>query len=255
MGAGVQVLACSSGSKIRTTDAPRRPGPGRSRGPRATPRTGPRSGSSTSASSGENASAFSTSSSRIRSPAVRFSVVITGAGRRVDRRPAGSRSATSRASSRHVRPIRSGRPRRRPRTAGRGARALRPADTSVSRTSSNCSRDIPPRLQALGEAEDHRDRRPQLVPEPADQLLAARRPLQQRLLRHLQLARPPAPALERLGQLLDHGGRDLGGQQRPARGRPPDRVQDLVAVGVLQDVAGGAGHQHVADRPLLLECR
>jgi glyoxylase-like metal-dependent hydrolase (beta-lactamase superfamily II) len=34
---------------------------------------------------------------------------------------------------------------------------------------------------------------------------------------------------------------------------PPDRVEDLVGVGVLQHVAGCAGHQHLPDRVLIVD--
>ena len=87
--------------------------------------------------------------------------------------------------------------------------------------------------------------------DPADQLLAVCRPLEQRLLRHLQLAGAPTLPVQRVGQFLDHHGSDLGRQ----RGAPADglahRAHDRVAVGVLQDIAGGARDEHLTDRPLL----
>ena len=44
-----------------------------------------------------------------------------------------------------------------------------------------------------------------------------------------------------------------GGDHAAARGRLADRVEDLVAVGVLQHVAGGARDQHLPDRLLIVD--
>src|SRR5205823_12869646 len=63
--------------------------------------------------------------------------------------------------------------------------------------------------ERLGEAEDHGHWGTQLMTDPADQLLSARSPLEQRLLRDLELPRPPPLAFEGLDQLLDHGRRDV----------------------------------------------
>ena len=108
-------------------------------------------------------------------------------------------------------------------------------------------------LEGLRQPEDHRHRGPQLVAQAADQLLAPRGALQQRLLRQLELPGAPTLAFESLGQLFDHGGGDRRREQRPAGGRPLDRPDDLVAVGVLQDVARGTGDEHVSHRALLLD--
>ena len=94
--------------------------------------------------------------------------------------------------------------------------------------------------------------RPELVPEAGDELVSARRTLEERLLRHLELAGAAPLAFEGLRELVDHGGGDLGGDDAATHRRLMDRVQDLVAVGVLQDVAARAGHQHVAHRSLVL---
>ena len=83
--------------------------------------------------------------------------------------------------------------------------------------------------------------------------MTARRALQQCLLCDLELPGAPAFPFERLGQLLDDGRRELG-RDDAASGRGfPHGVQDLVAVRILQDVAGGARHQHVPDRALVLQ--
>ena len=99
--------------------------------------------------------------------------------------------------------------------------------------------------QGLGHPEDDGHGRAELVAQPAHQLVTASGSLEQRLLRELELAGTAALALERLGELPDHTGRDLRGDHAAAGRRLADRVEDLVAVGVLQDVAGGACDQHL----------
>ena len=128
---------------------------------------------------------------------------------------------------------------------------LRAHDQGVERLVEIFGRELAA-LHRLGDPEDHRDRRAELVADAADQLLAVRGALEQRFLRHLELAGPAALAIERVGQLLDHDGCDLRRQQRAAADGLAHRVHDRVAVGVFEHVAGGAGHEHVADRPLLL---
>jgi hypothetical protein len=107
----------------------------------------------------------------------------------------------------------------------------------------------------VGDAEDHRDRRPELVGQPGDELLPSRRTLDERVLRCLQLPRTPALAFERCGELLDHVRRHSRRQERPSLRGAADGGQDLVAVGVLQDVPGGAGDEHPADDLLVLVSR
>ena len=89
--------------------------------------------------------------------------------------------------------------------------------------------------------------------DPADQLLPAGSTFEQGLLRDLQLPRPSSLAFERLEQLLDHRRRDVGREERAAARSTADRVDDLVALGILEDVARGPGHQHLAHGALLLE--
>ena len=81
------------------------------------------------------------------------------------------------------------------------ARPVRPAAPAARRAAPRAS---VPAASVCAMPEDHRDRRAQLVAQPRDQLVAAGGPLQQRLLRHLELAGAAALPLERLGQLLDH---------------------------------------------------
>ena len=70
-------------------------------------------------------------------------------------------------------------------------------------------------LHRLGDPEDHRDRRAELVADAADQLLAVRGALEQRFLGHLELAGPASLAIERVGQLLDHDGVTSGDSSAP----------------------------------------
>ena len=107
-------------------------------------------------------------------------------------------------------------------------------------------------LHRLGDAEDHGDRRAQLVADAPDQLLAVGGALQQGFLRELQLAGAAAFAVQRIGHLLDHHGGDLGGEHRATAHGLAHGVHDRVGVGALQDVSGGARNEHVADRALLL---
>ncbi len=107
--------------------------------------------------------------------------------------------------------------------------------------------------QRLRHAEDHGHRRAELVAQAGDELVAAGRALQQRLLGDLELARAAALALQRLGQLLDDGRRELRRDDAAAGGGLPHGVEDLVAVGVLEHVARCSGHEHVADRALILQ--
>jgi len=66
-----------------------------------------------------------------------------------------------------------------------------------------------PLRERLGHAEDHRDRRAELVRETGHHLVAAGRPLDERLMCLLELLRALALAIERVGELLDDVGRDL----------------------------------------------
>ena len=106
--------------------------------------------------------------------------------------------------------------------------------------------------ECLGDAEDHRDRRPELMGQPGDELLPSRRTLDERVLRGLELPRTSALAFESFGELLDHVRRHSRRQERPSLGGAADGGQDLVAVGVLQDIARGAGDEHPADDLLVL---
>ena len=107
--------------------------------------------------------------------------------------------------------------------------------------------------QGLGHPEDHRHRGAELVPEPAQQLVAPRSALEERLLRELELARAASLALEGLGELADHARRHLRRDHAAAGRGLTDRVEDLLAVGVLQDVAGGPGDEHLPDRVLVVD--
>jgi hypothetical protein len=91
--------------------------------------------------------------------------------------------------------------------------------------------------------------------EPGDELLPPGRALHECGLRGLEILDPATLPLQRLGQLLDHARGHLGGQERPSLGGPGDGGQDLVAVGVLQDVARGPGDEHAADDLLVLVAR
>ena len=93
--------------------------------------------------------------------------------------------------------------------------------------------------ERLGDPEDHGHRGPELVREPGDELLPSGRALHECGLRGFELPDPSPLALERLGELLDHARGYLGGQERPSLGGAAYGGQDLVAVGILQDVAGG----------------
>jgi len=112
-----------------------------------------------------------------------------------------------------------------------------------------------PAPERLCEAEDDRHGGAQLMTDPPDQLLPASSALEQGLLRDLKLPRPSPLAFERLEQLLDHGRRDVGGEEGTATRGPADRVDDLVALGILEDVARCPGHQHLAHGALLFEPR
>ena len=59
--------------------------------------------------------------------------------------------------------------------------------------------------------------------------------------------------LEGLGELADHPGRHHRRDHAAAGGRLADRVEDLLAVGVLQHVAGGARDQHLPNGVLILD--
>ena len=186
----------------------------------------------------ENSSPFSTSSSRIRSAATRFSVASIGRPG-VSTRTRSETRATSWA------------------TSTTSVYSVRPASTTPSsRETSRCEAlgahhegaehllallaRPGPLGQGLRHPEDHGDGRAELVAEPAHELVTTGSPLEERLLRELELPGAASLALEGLGELADHAGRDLGRDHPAARGRLADRVEDLVAVGVLQDVAGGA---------------
>ena len=96
--------------------------------------------------------------------------------------------------------------------------------------------------------EDHGDGRSQLVGQARDQFVAPRRALDERLLRGLELAR--VRRRSRSSASVSSSitvGVTPGDSTRPALGGLHDGVEDLVAVGVLQDVPGGAGDEHVAD--------
>ena len=127
--------------------------------------------------------------------------------------------------------------------------------TSRARSSSSCSGEDSDLGERLGHPEDHGHRGPELVREPGDELVAPGRALHERGLRGFELPDPAPLALERLGELLDHARGHLGGQERPSFGGPADGGQDLVAVGVLQDVARGPGDEHAADDLLILVAR
>ena len=179
-------------------------------------------GSRTGRSSGENARAFSTSSSRIRQ---RGQAVQAGHGR-ASRAPRRGRGRCGR------------RPReRRPSTS---AHSVSPASTAASNRWTSRARsfgaddqpfqELLARLlrrgaagQRLRHAEDHRDRRAELVAQAGHELVAAGRALQERLLCDLELAGAAALTLEGLGQLLDDGRcqlrRDDARRPRPPRGR------------------------------------
>ncbi len=109
-----------------------------------------------------------------------------------------------------------------------------------------------PFAERLRHPEDDRDGGAQLVAQPGDQLMAAGGTLQEGLLRHLELPGASSFALQGVGELLDHGGGHLGGDDATTRRGLADGVQDLVAVGVLQDIARSARHEHLADRTLVL---
>ena len=85
--------------------------------------------------------------------------------------------------------------------------------------------------------------------------MPASRPFQQGLLCDLQLAGAASFTLEGFGEFFDDRWRDLGGDDAAPHERLTDRVQDLIAVRVLEHVARRAGDQHVAHRPLILGAR
>ena len=77
--------------------------------------------------------------------------------------------------------------------------------------------------ERLRHAEDHGHRGAELVAQAGDELVAAGGPLEQGLLRDLELTRAAALALERLGQLLDDGRRELRRDDAAAGRRPHGR--------------------------------
>ena len=106
--------------------------------------------------------------------------------------------------------------------------------------------------QGLGHPQDDRDRRAELVGEPRHQLVPSRGPLDQRRLGLLELSSPAALPLEGLRELPDDPGGDLGREDATSQGGVQDGAQDLVAVGILQDVPRSACHEHLSDDVLVL---
>ena len=88
--------------------------------------------------------------------------------------------------------------------------------------------------------------------DPRHQLVAAGHLLDQREVGLLEFLGPLAFALQRLGELRDDGRRDRRGEHGPPRRGLRDRVEDVVAVGVLRDVARRPRHEHLANRFVVL---
>ena len=89
--------------------------------------------------------------------------------------------------------------------------------------------------------------------EAAHELVPPGGAFQQRLLGELELTGAATLSFERLGELADHAGGHHRRDHAAAGGSLPDRVEDLLAVGVLQDVAGGARDEHLPHGVLILD--
>ena len=148
--------------------------------------------------------------------------------------------------------------------------SVRPASTTPSRRetsrASPCARITSAaehlvllirRARPLGEClrhpEDHGHGGAELVAESAHELVASGGAFEQCLLGQLELTRSAALPLEGLGELADHPGSHHRRDHAAAGGCLTDRVEDLLAVGVLQHVAGGARDQHLSHGVLVLD--
>ena len=112
----------------------------------------------------------------------------------------------------------------------------------------------PSTAKRLREAQEDRHRGAELMTDPADQLLPACPALEQRFLRDLQLPRPPSVRVRepRCSCSITVGVTSGEMSAAPARGTP-DRVDDLVALGILEHVARRSRNQHLAHGALLFE--
>ena len=157
--------------------------------------------------------AFSTSSSKMRQAARRFRLAMTGAGRRLDVDALVAAGHLARHVG-DVGPLGQARLDRRLEPLHEPGQVARPDDEAFQQLSARLLRS-----GATGErlrhAEDHGHRGAELVAQAGDELVAAGGPFEQGLLRDLELTRAAALALQRLGQLLDDGRRELGEMMPP----------------------------------------